>query len=50
MNINSYFGYFVRVAKRAEIYLGGKLARELLWPLLSIDDVIGELPENAGFD
>ena len=28
--------------------LGGKLAREYRWPLLCIDDVIGEVPENAG--
>lgn len=27
--------------------LADKLARELRWPLLSIDDVIGEVPENA---
>ena len=28
--------------------LANKLARELHWPLLCIDDVIGEVPENAG--
>ena len=28
--------------------LANKLARELRWPLLCIDDVIGEVPENAG--
>jgi len=28
--------------------LAEHLARELLWPLLCIDDVIGEVPENAG--
>ena len=26
-----------------------RLAREMRWPLLCIDDVIGEVPENAGF-
>ena len=26
-----------------------RLARTLLWPLLCIDDVIGEVPENPGF-
>ena len=29
--------------------LSEELARELRWPLLCIDDVIGEMPENAGF-
>lgn len=28
--------------------LANRLARELQWTLLSIDDVIGEVPENAG--
>lgn len=28
--------------------LANQLARELRWPLLCIDDVIGEVPENAG--
>lgn len=28
--------------------LAKRLARELRWPLLCIDDVIGEVPENAG--
>ena len=28
--------------------LANKLARQLHWPLLCIDDVIGEVPENAG--
>lgn len=28
--------------------LAEHLARELQWPLLCIDDVIGEIPENAG--
>jgi predicted kinase len=28
--------------------LADKLARELRWPLLRIDDVIGEIPENPG--
>jgi predicted kinase len=28
--------------------LADRLARELRWPLLCIDDVIGEVPENAG--
>ncbi|HKY56316.1 MAG TPA: ATP-binding protein [Anaerolineales bacterium] len=28
--------------------LANRLARELRWPLLCIDDVIGEVPENAG--
>ncbi len=28
--------------------LANRLARELHWPLLCIDDVIGEVPENAG--
>jgi predicted kinase len=28
--------------------LANRLARELKWPLLCIDDVIGEVPENAG--
>ena len=28
--------------------LANKLARELRWPLLCIDDVIGEVPANAG--
>ena len=28
--------------------LSEELARELRWPLLCIDDVIGEMPENAG--
>lgn len=30
--------------------LANKLALELRWPLLSIDDVIGEMPENAGVE
>lgn len=28
--------------------LANRLARELRWPLLCIDDVIGQVPENAG--
>src|SRR6476660_5564804 len=28
--------------------LANRLARELRWPLLCIDDVIGEVPENVG--
>jgi len=28
--------------------LADRLARQLRWPLLCIDDVIGEIPENAG--
>ena len=28
--------------------LANRLARELCWPLLCIDDVVGEAPENAG--
>jgi predicted kinase len=28
--------------------LANRLARELRWPLLCIDDVVGEAPENAG--
>lgn len=28
--------------------LADRLARQLRWPLLRIDDVIGEVPENAG--
>jgi predicted kinase len=28
--------------------LANRLARELRWPLLCIDDVVGEVPENAG--
>ena len=28
--------------------LANRLARQLHWPLLCIDDVIGEVPENAG--
>ncbi len=28
--------------------LAERLARELRWPLLCIDDVIGEVPQNAG--
>jgi len=28
--------------------LANRLARELQWPLLCIDDVIGDVPENAG--
>lgn len=28
--------------------LAHKLAQELRWPLISIDDVTGEIPENAG--
>ena len=30
--------------------LATRLARELHWPLLCIDDVIGEVPENAGVE
>jgi len=30
--------------------LADRLARELHWPLLRIDDVVGEVPENAGFE
>ena len=30
--------------------LANRLARELHWPLLRIDDVIGDVPENAGID
>lgn len=28
--------------------LAKQLARELHWPLLCVDDIIGEIPENAG--
>jgi hypothetical protein len=28
--------------------IASRLARELRWPLLCIDDVVGEVPENAG--
>lgn len=28
--------------------LANRLARELCWPLLCIDEVVGEVPENAG--
>jgi predicted kinase len=28
--------------------LANRLARELRWPLLCIDDVVGDVPENAG--
>jgi len=30
--------------------LANRLARELRWPLLRIDDVVGDIPENAGID
>ena len=30
--------------------LANRLARELRWPLLRIDDVVGDVPENAGLD
>ena len=30
--------------------LANRLARELRWPLLRIDDVVGEVPENAGVE
>ena len=30
--------------------LANKLARELRWPLLRIDDVVGDVPENAGMN
>lgn len=30
--------------------LANRLARELHWPLLRIDDVVGDVPENAGID
>lgn len=30
--------------------LANRLARELRWPLLKIDDVIGDVPENAGIE
>jgi predicted kinase len=30
--------------------LADRLARELRWPLLRIDDVVGEVPENAGVE
>lgn len=30
--------------------LANKLARELRWPLLRIDDVTGDVPDNAGLD
>lgn len=30
--------------------LANRLARELRWPLLRIDDVVGDIPENAGTD
>jgi len=30
--------------------LAEKLARQLRWPLLKIDDVIGQVPENAGIE
>ena len=30
--------------------LANRLARELRWPLLRIDDVAGDIPENAGID
>lgn len=30
--------------------LANRLARELRWPLLRIDDVVGAIPENAGID
>ena len=30
--------------------LANRLARELRWPLLRIDDVVGDVPENPGID
>lgn len=30
--------------------LANRLARELRWPLLRIDDVVGDVPEGAGID
>ena len=30
--------------------LANRLARELRWPMLRIDDVVGDIPENAGID
>ena len=30
--------------------LANRLARELRWPLLRIDDVVGDTPENAGIE
>jgi predicted kinase len=30
--------------------LANRLARELRWPLLRIDDVVGDIPEGAGID
>ena len=30
--------------------LANRLARELRWPLLRIDDVVGDVPENAGVE
>jgi len=30
--------------------LANRLARELHWPLLRIDDVVGDIPDNAGMD
>src|SRR5215510_15042203 len=30
--------------------LANRLARELRWPLLRIDDVVNSIPENAGID
>jgi len=30
--------------------LATRLARELQWPLLRIDDVVGDVPENAGIE
>lgn len=30
--------------------LANRLARELRWPLLRIDDVVGDIPDNAGID
>jgi len=30
--------------------LGNKLARKLRWPLLRIDEILGDVPENAGIE
>jgi hypothetical protein len=48
MNTDSTLVIFSGLPGVRKSNFAGELARDMRWPLLSIDDVIGEVPENAG--